>query len=76
MRGERVRWIASFALALEYLGRRATVLALPHEVVALPGTTDALSLRLFVAKSEAHTRCRAASTSAHGTMGCELQECH
>lgn len=51
MRGERMQWMASLVLALGYLGRRA-VFALPHEVVALPGTTDTLSLRLFVAKSE------------------------
>lgn len=51
MRGERMSWITSFVLALGYVGRRA-VIALPHEVIAPPGSTDALALRLFVAKSE------------------------
>ena len=52
MRGERIPWITSFVLTLGCLLGRTAVLALPHEVVAVPGTTDALSLRLFVAKSE------------------------
>lgn len=51
MSGERMSWIASLVLIMGYLGRRV-VLALPHEVVALPGTTDALSLRLYVSSSE------------------------
>lgn len=73
MRGERMSWITSFVLAFGYLGRRA-VFALPHEVVALAGTTDALSLRLFVTKSEAHRDFGSlyavvASTSHHGTHG-------
>lgn len=53
VRGERMSWVISFVLVFGYLGRSA-VLALPHEVVARPGTTDALSLRLFVTKSESH----------------------
>lgn len=47
-------WVVSVVLVMGYLGGVA-VLALPHEVAALPGTTDALGLRLFVASSEVWT---------------------
>lgn len=41
--------LAVVALAL---GRRKAAFALPHEVIPLPGTTEALSLNLYVKSSE------------------------
>lgn len=65
MSGKRMPWFISFVLAFGYLGR-IVVIALPHEVVALPGTTDALNLRLFVTKSEAHRSRSVRIDGAHG----------
>lgn len=52
MMEERARaWVASIVLMMMALGRSA-VLALPHEVIPMPRTTDALSLALYVKSSE------------------------
>lgn len=47
-------WVTSVLLAATViLGKRTVgVLALPHEVVPVPRTTDALSLTLYVKSSE------------------------
>lgn len=57
MRFEGVAWFVSAILAVSALERRV-VTALPHVVVPEPGTTEALSLTLFVKSSAligAHT---------------------
>lgn len=52
LRGRFKVWIGSTVLAAAFLGLHAAVLALPHQVVPVPATTDALSLVLYVKSSE------------------------
>ena len=52
LRGQFEVWIASTVLVTALLGWNTAVVALPHQVVPVPATTDALSLALYVKSSE------------------------
>lgn len=56
LRGQFKVWIGSTVLAAAFLGWHTAVLALPHQVVPVPATTDALSLVLYVKSSEIRMR--------------------
>lgn len=57
LRGQFKAWVDSAVLATAFLGWSAAVLALPHQVVPVPATTDALSLVLYVKSSEIPIVC-------------------